>query len=1178
MVAAANDPYSSRATRLELTLGRIGRAWSGRLKGARFVRALGGFVSSGGSRHTTRTYAYCVLGFWEWLDFVGRGMPTPDELERADAVDYERWLREAEENLVRYRLSVDPARAMDLAIDDHVSANPGCSNQDIRDRLLMLRSFSSDGSLLVDQRCKGGLHRYLGALVVNKVLRRAPTIEQLRSMPEYRDAILGGTMPEVFRYYPAEASRPDSDRVCGNSTRIGVLAAFWSYMAAQGENRPGAEEPLLRFNIWDQVLKRVREQAGSHQAERRTTKTPGGDLFAKVLATTYRSSHGERALEAAAAAMLGDVVPSTRGKFSDLRDRALLLVMLQAGGPRASEVQNMRRADISDDLSTLTIRGKRNKVRTVPVPPAAADAIATMTGRIRSVVERRAAAGKRVDRFQELLLPSAPLLPAIRYWGANRWADDSCGLTRAGIAMRLRHLAKAAGIAPGSPEFSQMHPHGLRRLFAKQHMALGTPLNVLQALMGHSAGATTLRYAEERDVDALRTSAFGGAAKVPQSYVAGRLEPSQAVRTAVVDQWAQESPPQAQLPPAGVSAPERAVLEPISSPSVVRVVREQPKPSRRRDPEPKTVAEACAVVPVGAARTLCDVYESSWGERGDRQRITKGKGVMELKGEAVVMTSMMPIEIIDQGFKAFGETKRMEHVYAGKETGLVWWSGTNGDLSPEMPVASPGQLGDECGPETRSNLCQMLVGLWSEWSEDQTKGMTAATALSMWVAEFLETAAQVHEEISARDGVWVDHLAPLEETGLGGTKRQPEARGVFREHADERILEWFRKVAWQYRTSTARPLDELDKSKRPRKVLGGTLVPPPWYAVDDPLAELAAPDRDDALDLVSALTRGRLISRAPRWGTLTRKACSDLLAAMGSYDKALSALGEARKELKREREPDARAMRSDVVASRKAEAAQAAVIANALFVSLGAPSDFSLIKAVEQRVRTRRAEAGKRRSVWKAHLDMIRQVFGDGPASDPYVALAARFGADPPLQDSRELLDPDWDEGTIRHAPETVRKWAREHGTHSECVGRRLARHIWELFVASRGQAPFARRDELVNYVASMAAYRVPCPASQESKIRDLLRWEKVDIPIYEKWQAAFGQKVQPGEFAELPPGIYGTEYEPQDEFRSEFEQFEGRDDDVLRRNPESLSADKARKATPSPLLLLLLLLPLIPP
>jgi integrase len=1138
------------------------------------VRALSAFISSGGSRYTTRTYAYSVLGFWEWLDAKRGQLPTPDELSREDAVAYERWLRESGENLTRYRLSVDPARSMDLAIYDYVRGNPGITVLDIRRMLLSSGRYSVPGGLYLDQSCDG-LHKYLGALVIGKVLRREPTMEQLRSDPEFR-RISSEDAQDIFRYFIDPGHDQSQDRVCGNATRIGVLAAFWTYMASQGENLPGSAEPLIRFNIWLPVLRRVREQASSYQAERRAVSTPGGSLFSRVLATTYRSTHGDRALEAAEAAIRGEVLPGRRGKFSDLRDRAMLLVMLQAGGPRASEVQNMRRGDLSADLSELLIRGKRNKVRRVPVPPAAADAIRQMTERISTVVERMQAKGRRVDRFRDLLSENAPLLPAIRYWGANKWSDDSCGLTRAGIAMRLRYLAKRAGFKSGSREFAMMHPHGIRRLFAKQHMASGTPLNVLQALMGHASGATTLRYAEERDVAALRTGAFGASGAEPAFEAAPA--PREAAKASLPAAEPARGP---QKPETAAETPREPVPEPIPTPTVVRVLREPSKP-RKKKTECVVVAPTCRALPVGPERTLCDVYETNWGEEGDRTRIQFGKELGELKGKAtglVVYEEQSELEEPEIG--SFGETRRLTHVYCGRETGLVWWSGTNGDLKPELPVASTRQIGERCSPDDRSELCSGLVALWNRWMDDDSKGPTAAGALALWTAEMIETAGQVEIEVRARAGEWVWPMAPIEETVLGGSKRYPEARSVFREHQDQRILEWFEKVAWQFRTSVSRETGvrkgELGKSARVRKVLGGDFKPPDWYALEDPLAALEPSDRADALDLAAALTRGTLVDERARWGPVSRKALSDLFQAMVSYDRALENVRTERHRVKHG-DPDGSIQRSAAVRQAsleqaKKDAARVAVVANTLLQSLGVEGA-NLIKLSEQRVRVRRAEAAKRRPVWKWRLDLVRELFGPEPADDLYVQLASRHADNPPLQDFRSLLDPDWKAGTIRQPPEFIREWAREHGTHSECVARRLARHMWELFSASRGEKrPFDKASVLVNYVAAMSAYRVPCPAAQERQLRDLLRWEKLDIPIYEVWRRAFGTRLSAEEERKLLEARWEGEDEDEDTYEPSYfpEEF-------MQANPSGLDREKARKSTPNPLLLLLLLLPFVPP
>lgn len=146
---------------------------------------------------------------------------------------------------------------------------------------------------------------------------------------------------------------------------------------------------------------------------------------------------------------------------------------------------------------------------------------------------------------------------------------------------------------------------------------------------------------------------------------------------------------------------------------------------------------------------------------------------------------------------------------------------------------------------------------------------------------------------------------------------------------------------------------------------------------------------------------------------------------------------------------------------------------------------------------------------------------------------------------------------------------------------------MWELFAASRGGArQFARNDELLNYVMALTAYRVPCPTSQEAKLRGLLRWEKIDIPIYERWTRVFdtakaeAEAELPGaeEYA-LPGAVYEGEKEEglvgEETYRALAEEF---GEEFFQRNPHSLKRDRARSSLPNPLLLLLLLLPFIPP
>jgi len=103
-------------TRTELTLSRIARAWSTMPGGRAFSQALVDFLSSQSSRSTIKSYSYSILQLFEWLSAERGRPPTPDQVSRADAASYDRWLRERSLPLTRERLVADPRRRMDVAI------------------------------------------------------------------------------------------------------------------------------------------------------------------------------------------------------------------------------------------------------------------------------------------------------------------------------------------------------------------------------------------------------------------------------------------------------------------------------------------------------------------------------------------------------------------------------------------------------------------------------------------------------------------------------------------------------------------------------------------------------------------------------------------------------------------------------------------------------------------------------------------------------------------------------------------------------------------------------------------------------------------------------------------------------------------------------------------------------
>jgi integrase/recombinase XerD len=136
---------------------------------------------------------------------------------------------------------------------------------------------------------------------------------------------------------------------------------------------------------------------------------------------------------------------------------------------RVSELVSLRRAAVMRDASFLTIRGKGNKDRIVPVNDRTRDAI---------------------KAYVPTLPPGPFLFPA----------DGEDGhLARQVFARDLKGLAGRAGIAA-----ARVTPHVLRHAFASHLLAGGADLRVVQILLGHADISTTQIYTHVLD-EKLRT-------------------------------------------------------------------------------------------------------------------------------------------------------------------------------------------------------------------------------------------------------------------------------------------------------------------------------------------------------------------------------------------------------------------------------------------------------------------------------------------------------------------------------------------------------------------------------------------------------------------------------------------------------------------------------------------------
>jgi integrase len=1079
-------------TRTELTLTHIGRAWQSQARGREFTEALVDFLRAHANRNTLRSYSFSVLEFFTWYEREHRFIAVPAEVRRGDAIAFERWLRERRYGLREYNLRLDPTRQIDAAIYELVRARPGVRIGDIAATLGL--------------RGDNNLGKRLACLVEVKTLTRTPSIAQIRRGevdvgldPDIARRIgIDYPVPtEVFRYFVPGDERSEAERASTIATRLSALSALWDYLSHSGEN-VGSGVPLIRVNIFKPLLGAAQRQAPTQQKVSRADKTPGMSLFAQLLATTYSRRYGKDATQMAMSRMLPRQVaaPPVRGAretYTDLRDRALMLVLGQTG-VRADELGQLRRRDVAGDPPIVTVRGKGGKKRQIRLPPAAYAALEELTRKLQRMARHQARyhGGGRAD---ELLGADAPLLPAVAHWGKNAGVGPMSGLGRAGIAMMLRRRAIAAGIEPGSTEFARVHPHGLRHLFAKAAIESGTPVNVVQAVMGHASGATTLKYMEEHRPDALIAAGF--AVEAPVTPPAPRALP----------------PRPAAVAPAATPAPEEfePPFEPPTydpdDPTEFEIIPEPPifermpvvEPEAEPEPEPERPLIGVGAVPEPAIDEqlvaevdevqahLDRIYEHRWGEKGDRARLKLGETAVreaEQGGFGAELAGILGIEVLQEEREA---ATRLTHAYVGDQSGLVWWAGPTGKLSPEMPVMSPGQAA-ACDPDADNPVCRGLVALWRQWASGGGRGPTAASALVLWLAEALEVAAQVNAEVEARDGFWVPSDSAWEDTSEDGVPRR-----VFREQDPAAIVAWFEAQAWQHRRARTRQ----------RNIIDAPLDAPPYYGSADPIADLDDSERSEMLDWVAALSDQMPRDRAPRFDGASRADLARLLGQMCLYDQQLDVV----------RDENARRRRGEgsLAELRAAEtgADQAGREVDRLVGILGGPLDFDFIARTQARVARRKGvgseKAREQRQTF--YLRTLRDLFGDA-ADDPALRLVALCGKTP-LGDPRyrDLLKVDWYRRTIHHDPAYARSFAKETGAHSECVARRLARDLWELHkkhLAGSRQRFLTRPDELVEAVEAMRSYRVPCPDALERQLRGRLGRSEPTM-VYETWSRAVG-------------------------------------------------------------------------
>ncbi len=190
-----------------------------------------------------------------------------------------------------------------------------------------------------------------------------------------------------------------------------------------------------------------------------------GPKLARALPKTLSIAEVERLLETA---RRRTETATGRERLRALRLHAMLEV-LYASGMRVSELVALPRQVLSGDPRVLTITGKGQRERLVP-----------LNNEARMALDRYLTALADPENTSPALRPAKWLFPA-------RSAEGH--VTRQHLGVELKELASEAGLDP-----ERVSPHVLRHAFASHLLDRGADLRAVQQLLGHADISTTQIY------------------------------------------------------------------------------------------------------------------------------------------------------------------------------------------------------------------------------------------------------------------------------------------------------------------------------------------------------------------------------------------------------------------------------------------------------------------------------------------------------------------------------------------------------------------------------------------------------------------------------------------------------------------------------------------------------------
>lgn len=218
-------------------------------------------------------------------------------------------------------------------------------------------------------------------------------------------------------------------------------------------------EQLYRF-VTGLSMNHARLGGAPHYAGRGREQALGLHLRKRIPRRKLRVKEPRRVVEP----LTVDQVAALLRRLNRYRDIAIVHLMLLCG-LRSMEVLSLRLNDLVLGDKRLRVRGKGNRERDLPL----ADVIANVISDYLRLERPRDAATERLFVILQ---------------GARRGQP----MTSEGLRSLFRHRRRTSG------ELVQANPHRLRHTFGADMARAGVRLPILQRMMGHADGKTTLQY------------------------------------------------------------------------------------------------------------------------------------------------------------------------------------------------------------------------------------------------------------------------------------------------------------------------------------------------------------------------------------------------------------------------------------------------------------------------------------------------------------------------------------------------------------------------------------------------------------------------------------------------------------------------------------------------------------